>query len=88
TQTYIAAIYRRGLMFLKDARGVVGADNFDAAVRDYYTTEVYKVTTQDAFFDALARHTSQNLSPVVKEYFAAQVTLPCKISNDAAGCRR
>ena len=87
TQDYIAAIYRRGLIFLNTARGLVGAADFDAALHDYYTTEVYKVTTPDAFFDALARHTSQNLGPLVKEYFASQVTLPCQISDNAVGCR-
>jgi hypothetical protein len=56
-------------------------------MRDYYSTELYKVTTPDAFFDALARHTSQNLSPLVKGYFASQVTLPCQIRNHAVGCR-
>jgi hypothetical protein len=85
--TYIEAVYRRGLMFLRDVRGKVGASYFDAAMQDYYNAELYKVTTPDAFFDALARHTSVDISPLVKSYFASTVALPCSISNDAAGCR-
>ena len=88
TQDYIAAVYRRGLIFLNTARGLVGATDFDAALHDYYTSEVNKVATPDAFFDALARHTSQDLRPLVQGYFASQVTLPCQISNNAVGCRR
>jgi aminopeptidase N len=87
TQDYIAAVYRRGLVFLNTLRNQIGADDFDAAVHDYYMTEVYRVTTPDAFFAALARHTSQDLSPLVKGYFASQVVLPCKISANAPGCR-
>jgi hypothetical protein len=87
TQAYIAAVYRRGLIFLNDVRGQVGADDFDAAVHDYYTSELGKVTTPDAFFDALARHTTQDISPLVQGYFASQVSLPCRISNNAVGCR-
>jgi aminopeptidase N len=68
-------------------RGKVGASYFDAAMQDYYNAELYKVTTPDAFFDALARHTSVDISPLVKSYFASTVALPCSISNDAAGCR-
>jgi aminopeptidase N len=88
SKTYITAVYRRGLMFLNDARNLIGARDFDGAIQDYYMAEVGKVTTPDAFFDALARHTTQDLSGLVKEYFASAVALPCRISNNAIGCRR
>jgi hypothetical protein len=86
-RTYIEAVYRRGLMFLRDVRGKMGTPDFDAAMRDYYNSMLYQVTTPEAFFDALVRHTSVDISGLVKTYFAANVTLPCAISGGASGCR-
>jgi hypothetical protein len=85
---YIEAVYQRGLLFLNDIRKKMGRDAFDEMLRDYYTTQQYKTTTQDAFFDALARHSDFDFSGLVKSYFAKPVRLPCKISNNEAGCRR
>lgn len=88
SRAYVDAVYRRGLMFLNDIRKRVGTDALDAALKDYYQAETYKVTSQDAFFDALARNTSEDVSDLVKDYFAGVVNLPCRISGDAGGCRR
>ena len=88
SRAYTDAIYRRGLMFLNDVRKQIGQESLDAALKDYYQAEAYKVTNQEAFFDAIARHTTENIAPLVKGYFARQVALPCKISADAPGCRR
>jgi hypothetical protein len=87
-RTYIEAVYRRGLLFLNGARNLIGTEDFDAAMQDYYRAMSYKVASQDAFFDALARHTTKDISELVGEYFSSTVVLPCKISNDAPGCRR
>ena len=87
-RAYIEAVYRRGLMFLRDVRTRMGADNFDAAMKDYYDAVVDKVTTPDAFFDAMARHMNVDINALVKSYFAADVALPCGISNNAKGCRQ
>lgn len=85
---YIAAVYQRGLLFLNDVRKKLGREDFDAMLRDYYITQQYKIAEQDAFFDALARHSNDDFSALVKGYFAKPVTLPCKISNNEPGCRK
>jgi hypothetical protein len=88
SKAYIDAVYRRGLIFLNDLRRTLGTDVMDDILKDYYTTEQYKITHRDAFFDAISRHTAQDISAIVKGYFAAQVDLPCRISDAAPGCRR
>lgn len=87
-KTYVAAVYQRGVLFILDLRKTMGETAFDEALRDYYAVQSFKISTPDAFFDALARHTSVDLSAVVKTYFATPPALPCKISNNAANCRR
>jgi len=57
-------------------------------MKDYYQAEAYKIANQDAFFDALARHTAEDITPLIKGYFANEVVLPCRISANAVGCRR
>ena len=88
SRAYINAVYRRGLVFLNDIRKLIGTETLDAAMKDYYQSQEYKIATQDAFFDALARHTSEDIGPLVKGYFAGDVALPCRISANAPGCRR
>jgi aminopeptidase N len=87
-RSYIDGVYRRGLMFLNDLRNLIGTETFDAAMQNYYTAQVNKMTTPDAFFDTLARHTGEDISALTARYFASTPALPCKISNDAIGCRR
>jgi len=88
SKTYVDAIYKRGFLFLNNLRKAIGDQAFDAAMRDYYQKESYKVTTQDVFFDAIAAQTDEDISELVKDYFANPIRLPCKISNNAANCRR
>ena len=85
TKAYVDAIYKRGFLFLNNLRKTIGDHAFDAAMRDYYQKESYKVTTQDAFFDAIAAQTAEDISPLVQGYFANPVVLPCKISNNETG---
>ena len=87
-KTYTDAVYRRGFMFLNDIRIRIGKTTFDGMLKDYYAAETYKVTTPDAFFDALASHTSKDISDLVDDYFDSPPALPCKISNNATGCRK
>jgi aminopeptidase N len=87
SMAYIEAVYRRGLLFLNGIRNQIGKEAFDEAMRDFFTAHAYKVATPDAFFDALARHTTEDLSEMVSDYFASPVVLPCKISDDTPGCR-
>lgn len=87
SSAYIAGVYQRGPLFLNDIRKKLGRERFDEMLRDYYTTQQYAITNQDAFFDALARHTSEDMRPLVRGYFAKPVTLPCAISGGENGCR-
>jgi hypothetical protein len=88
SQAYISAVYQRGFLFLNEVRKKMGRDAFDEMLRDYYLSQQYKITTQDAFFDAIARHSAEDFSPIVRAYFAKQVSLPCKISANAPNCRQ
>jgi hypothetical protein len=88
SKSYTDAVYRRGLMFLNDVRKRIGKSAFNEMLQDYYTSEAYKVTTADAFFDALARHTNKDISDLVGTYFKTPPALPCKISANASGCRQ
>jgi aminopeptidase N len=72
---------------LRAVRDQVGKETFDDILKDYYTAETYKITTPDAFFDAVARHSEEDLRGVVKAYFAGSVVLPCKLSANEPGCR-
>jgi hypothetical protein len=87
-RAYYDAVYRRGLLFLNDLRKALGTQTFDAMMKDYYETEAYKIAQQDAFFDALARHSDEDFSDLVKAYFARPVNLPCRISSNTLGCRQ
>ena len=88
SRAYINAVYRRGLIFLNEVRKRIGTQTLDAALKDYYESYAYQQADQDRFFDALARHTSQDISDLVRGFFARAVTLPCRISNNAQGCRQ
>jgi aminopeptidase N len=76
------------MMFLNDLRTLMGKTSFAEMLQDYYTAEVYKVTTPDAFFDAVARHTDEDISDLVGTYFDKPPALPCTISNNAPDCRK
>jgi aminopeptidase N len=76
------------MMFLNDLRKQMGKTAFNKMLQDYYGAEVYNVTTPDAFFDAVARNTDEDISKLVQTYFDAPPALPCKISNNAPGCRQ
>jgi Peptidase family M1 domain len=87
SSAYIQAVYQRGLLFLNDIRKKMGRDAFDAMMRDFYRSHEYDIVTEEDFFDALARHSDEDFSPLVKGYFARPVRLPCKISGNTPGCR-
>ncbi|MCX6018522.1 MAG: M1 family aminopeptidase, partial [Chloroflexi bacterium] len=87
SSTYISAVYQRGLLFLNEVRKKLGRQRFDEMLRDYYTSQEYSITSEDAFFAALARHSNEDFRPLVRDYFAKPVTLPCTISANASGCR-
>lgn len=86
--TYISAVYRRGVQFLIDLRKLMGDAAFDATMSDYYVSQSYLITSADAFFDAVARHTDRDVSLLVRNYFENPPKLPCKISVNAPDCRK
>jgi len=88
SRAYINAVYRRGLIFLNELRKRVGTQTLDAALKDYYESHAYRQADQDDFFDALARHTTQDIRDLVRGFFANAVTLPCRLSGNAPGCRQ
>lgn len=88
TTDYFVGVYQRGYLFLYDLREQMGKQAFDDALRQYFADQTGKISTQDKFFDVIARFTKQDISPLVRQYFAGQVTLPCGICANAAGCRK
>lgn len=87
-RAYTDAVYRRGVMFLYDLRQRMGRSAFNDMLQDYFTSELYKTTSPNAFFDAVARHTAKDISDLVATYFGAPPALPCQISGNAPGCRK
>lgn len=84
---YYNAVYRRGLLFMRALRDRIGSEALDAALREYYRRGQGTIADQDMFFDAVASQTTQDISDLVRGYFARPVRLPCRISNGAPGCR-
>ncbi|MCS6774594.1 MAG: M1 family metallopeptidase [Thermoflexales bacterium] len=84
---YVIAVYRRGLLFMRDLRNRIGGATLDAALREYYRRGQDRVADQDLFFDAIASQTTQDISDLVRGYFAQPVRLPCRISKGAPSCR-
>lgn len=84
---YVNAVYRRGFLFMRDLRDRIGAEVLDAALQEYYRRGQDKIADQDTFFDAVASQTAQDISDLVRGYFARPVRLPCRLSNGAQGCR-
>jgi hypothetical protein len=67
---YRNAVYLRGAMFLQEIRDAVGEEAFFAALKDYAISNTYKITTSEDFFDALAKFSEVDLTPILARYFA------------------
>jgi transcriptional regulator with XRE-family HTH domain len=68
-RTYLNAVYRRGALFIRDLRSVMGEDEFFAFLRDYYDSQEGKLSTSEDFFAVLGRHTAVDTSSLSEEYF-------------------
>jgi hypothetical protein len=68
-EVYRNGVYLRGAMFLQEIRDAVGDEAFFAAIKDYVSTKAYEIATSKDFFDALSRHSSEDISPILEEYF-------------------
>lgn len=67
---YRAAIYLNGATFLEELRQALGDKAFFAALQDYSMTNTYQIATRQSFFDAIARHSTVDLSGIIAKYFS------------------
>jgi transcriptional regulator with XRE-family HTH domain len=70
--SYMNAVYRRGAVFLADLRHAMGTSDFRAFLQDYCQSQSHKLSTADDFFSVLSRHTGEDLSPLLEEYFTQE----------------
>jgi transcriptional regulator with XRE-family HTH domain len=70
--SYMNAVYRRGAIFLADLRHAVGRTDFDAFLQDYCQSQSHELSTAADFFSILSRHTDEDLSPLLEEYFTQE----------------
>ncbi len=67
--TYRDAVYLQGVHFLHEIRQTIGDGAFFASLKDYAYTNTYNLATKNDFFEAFARHSNQDLSPIISKYF-------------------
>jgi len=70
--SYMNAAYRQGALFLADLRNTMGDQQFYAFLQDYCQSQSHKLSTADDFFSVLSRHTDEDLSALLGEYFAQE----------------
>jgi hypothetical protein len=66
---YRDAVYLRGAQFLAEIRDILGADRFQEFLRDYLSKYRHKQVRGDDFFNLLSEYTSEDISPLVSQYF-------------------
>jgi aminopeptidase N len=66
---YRDAIYLNGAKFLNDLRSTIGDQAFFEFLKDYASTEKYKIASADDFFSILKLHTSKDLDALMETYF-------------------
>jgi hypothetical protein len=72
-QTYLYyrnAVYLNGALFLEDLRTLVGDEAFFSFLKDYATRYSGKIASGEDFFALLAKHTQEDISPLLKQYFS------------------
>ncbi len=67
---YRDAVYLRGALFLGELRSMLGEDAFSEFLQAYLSTYRYQQVTGDDFFDLLSGYTTEDITPLVREYFA------------------
>jgi aminopeptidase N len=68
-RAYRDAVYLNGAVFLDDLRTLIGDEAFFDFLKDYHTQNTGKIATGDLFFEILAQHTQEDLTPLVSQYF-------------------
>jgi hypothetical protein len=66
---YVNAVYLQGVRFLDSLRSRIGEDAFRAFLQDYARSNSGKLASRTSFFEAVNRHSSQNLSDLIALYF-------------------
>jgi hypothetical protein len=69
---YVAAVYRRGAEFVHALRISMGDRAFFAFLQDYAGQGASRIMTADDFFSVLGNATSEDLEPIISEYFGPQ----------------
>jgi len=70
--SYMNAVYRHGALFLADLRHAMGSQAFYAFLQDYCQSKSHTMSTAEDFFSVVSRHTGQDLSPLLDEYFTPE----------------
>jgi hypothetical protein len=68
-RAYRDAVYLNGAVFLDDLRTLIGDKAFFDFLKDYHTQNTGKIATEDLFFEILAQHTQEDLTPLISQYF-------------------
>lgn len=67
---YRNPVYLRGALFLEELRQLMGDEAFFAALRAYASRFAYQQADGVGFWEVIREHTTQDLSPVLREYFS------------------
>ncbi|MBI3240722.1 MAG: LysM peptidoglycan-binding domain-containing protein [Chloroflexi bacterium] len=76
TEDYLRNLLRRGALFLRDLRAAIGDDAFFSFLQDYYRNSAYRTVTTADFFNAMRRHTPNDLNPLLAQYFTSSQQMP------------
>lgn len=68
-EPYRLAVYLRGAIFMQELRDAIGDEAFFAALKDYSTSNTYKIANRDDFFTAVSRHSQVDIQPIISRYF-------------------
>jgi hypothetical protein len=66
---YVNAVYLQGVRFLDALRSRIGEDAFRVFLQDYARSNSGKLASRPTFFEAVERHSNQNLSDLLTQYF-------------------
>ena len=68
-RAYRDAVYLNGAHFLDDLRALMADDAFYAFLKDYASSYKNQIATSADYFTLLKKHTSVDLTPLLKKYF-------------------
>jgi hypothetical protein len=69
---YVNAVYLNGANFLDDLRSRIGDESFFASLEDYASSYAHGRATTADFFAVVRRHTTKDLSDLIRTYFQGQ----------------